>query len=406
MVGITNTYESRTEDKTRLLLKFNYVSSILSVLFAFLCIYFLNIHGPIPYVFFLYSIFNLLNSLVFKKHGNLTVMALTTTLLSLVSTFIITIYSGGINSPFIFILSIIVLAGYVSTRFFGKVYLYIVLMIIILIYVMGFFQLDFITNQIPSESQNIFSLASVLFGVYLLGNIFGRDLIKAHHKLYKSKSELENRIVEKEMLLREVHHRVKNNLQTISSLLNLQSKYSANEQVKELLGSCQTRVLSMAMIHEMLYMKDNLSKIDFKPYVQELVKYLMKSANKKNVNISVNIDIPDIMLGIDTAIPLGLLINEAVTNSLKYGYDKNDVGQIDIILKKQEDMGMYTLEISDDGVGFSHKLDFKKANSLGLKLIHNLARQLRSSIERDFSKKGTNYSISFQDKDKHFKPTT
>lgn len=333
-------------------------------------------------------------------------MALITTVLSLSSTFTITIYTGGINSPFIFILSIIVLAGYVSTRFFGRVYLYIVLLIIILIYGMGFFELDFISNRIPSKSQNTFSLASVLFGVYLLGNIFGRDLLKAHHKLYKSKSELENRIAEKEMLLREVHHRVKNNLQTISSLLNLQSKYSKNEEVKGLLGSCQTRVLSMAMIHEMLYMKDNLSKIDFKPYVQELVKYLVKSANKKNGAIAVNISIPDIMLGIDTAIPLGLLINEAVTNSLKYGFAKNDAGQIDIILEKHEESGMYTLEISDDGIGFSDTLDFKKANSLGLKLIHNLARQLKSSIKRDFSRKGTNYSISFQDKDKHFKPAT
>tara|TARA_R110002049_G_scaffold245100_1_gene418940 strand:- start:6496 stop:7713 length:1218 start_codon:yes stop_codon:yes gene_type:complete len=405
-VGDTNIHKSRTEDKTRLLLKFNYVSSILSILFGFFCIYFLDIPGPIPYVFFFYSFFNLFNSLVFKRHGNLTIMALITTVLSLSSTFIITIYTGGINSPFIFILAIIVLAGYVSTRFFGRVYLYIVLLIIILIYGMGFFGSDFISNGIPPKSQSTFSLASVLFGVYLLGNIFGRDLLKAHHKLYKSKSELENRIVEKEMLLREVHHRVKNNLQTISSLLNLQSKYSKNEEVKELLGSCQTRVLSMAMIHEMLYMKDNLSKIDFKPYVQELVKYLIKSANKKNGAISVNINIPDIMLGIDTAIPLGLLINEAVTNSLKYGFVKNNTGQIDIILDKHEDSGMYTLEISDNGIGFSDTLDFKKANSLGLKLIHNLARQLKSSIKRDFSRKGTNYSISFQDKDKHFKPAT
>lgn len=332
-------------------------------------------------------------------------MALITTALSLISTFIITIYSGGINSPFIFILALIVLAGYVSTRFFGRVYLYIVLLTIILIYGIGFFEFDFISNQIPSESEDIFSLVSVLFGVYLLGNIFGRDLLKAHHKLYKSKTELENQIVEKEMLLREVHHRVKNNLQTISSLLNLQSKYSTNGQVKELLGSCQTRVISMAMIHEMLYMND-LSKIDFKSYVQELLKYLTKSVGTHNGNITTNINIPDTMLSIDTAIPLGLLINEAVTNSLKYGFLENDKGQIDIVLEKHENKSMYTLEISDNGVGFSDKLDFKNTNSLGLKLIHTLARQLRSTIERDFSRKGTNYSISFQDKDKHFKATT
>ena len=141
----------------------------------------------------------------------------------------------------------------------------------------------------------------------------------------------------------------------------------------------------------MLYMRDNLSRIEFRSYVQELTEYLIKSAEGKNKNVVINIDIPDIRLGIDTAIPLGLLINEAVTNSLKYGFVKENKGQIDTTGNN------YILEISDNGIGFAKDLDFRNTKSLGLKLIHNLARQLKGSVRREPSTQGTNYSIAFQD---------
>ena len=134
-----------------------------------------------------------------------------------------------------------------------------------------------------------------------------------------------------------MHHRVKKNLQTVSSLLNLQAKNSTNDTIKNLVLSSKNRVKSMAMIHEMLYLRDNLSKIEFWSYVKELTEYLFKSADGKNKNVIIKIDIPDKRLGIDTVISLGLLINEAVTNSLKYGFVEKYNGQIDIKLKKESD---------------------------------------------------------------------
>ena len=394
----------RIHDKTKLLLKFNYISSVLSLILGLLCVFLMNIEGIIPFVFFFYSALNLINVASFKVHGNLTTMAIYTSVLSWLSTLVITIFSGGISSPFIFILALIVLAGYVSTRVFGKIYMYFIVLTIISIFVLDRWNLDFITNNVPPESEDLFSLASILFAVYLLGGVFGKDLLKAHHNLYKSKAEIEQRIDEKETLLREVHHRVKNNLQTVSSLLNLQAKNTGNEQIKDLIKGSQNRVMSMAMIHEMLYLRNNLSKIEFKPYVEELTQYLVKSIEGRDRNVTINIDIPDIRLGIDTAIPLGLLINEAVTNSLKYGFVENGIGQITISLKKEPNENTYNLGITDNGVGFSKQLDFKNTKSLGLKLIHNLARQLKGSVERIHTEKGTKYSIIFQDIESYFKP--
>jgi len=150
------------------------------------------------------------------------------------------------------------------------------------------------------------------------------------------------------------------------------------------------------MVHEMLYMRDDLSKIEFKSYVQELSEYLVRSVKGTNNNISLDLHIPDIKLGIDTAIPLGLLINEAITNALKYGIKDDDKGEIHIALNQTQEKA-YELEIGDDGEGFPLNVNHKNTKSLGLKLIHNLARQLKGTIIRDDSKKGTNYVVKFRE---------
>ena len=217
-------------------------------------------------------------------------------------------------------------------------------------------------------------------------------------KLLEGQSELELKLHDKEILLKEVHHRVKNNLQTVCSLLNMQSRGTEDEQMKNLIKSSQNRVMAMAMVHEMLYLRDDLSTIDYKPYVFKLTEYLVKSVKGPDSNVKLAIDIPEIELGIDTAIPLGLLINETITNSLKYGIQDDAEGEIHIELKK-EDENDYILTIGDNGVGISEAVDPKTTKSLGLKLIYNLARQLKGSITRDWSRKGTNYIIKFKDVD-------
>lgn len=388
--------QHRYKDKVRLTLRVSYFASFFSLLLGFICIFYLDIKQVVPHMFFGFGIINLLNTILFRTHNNLTVTYNIISILGLACSIAITLFTGGINSPFIFVLAIVVFAGYATTRRYGKVYLYISLLIIVLIYLQGITTSSITQNVIPAHSQDLFSFLSVIFSVYLLGGVLGKNLLKAHHDLYKSKMVVEQQIGEKETLLREVHHRVKNNLQTVSSLLSLQSRSIEDENVKKLIKSSQNRVISMAMVHEMLYMRDDLSKIEFKSYVQELSEYLVRSVKGAENNIKLDLDIPDIQLGIDTAIPLGLLINETVTNALKYGIKDDDEGEIHIALKKAHERN-FELEIGDDGAGFSDTINHKNTKSLGLKLIHNLARQLKGTITKDYSKKGTNYVLKFSE---------
>lgn len=388
--------QERLKNKIKLVLRVNYVSSILAILFSMVCLFALNITQIIPYAFLIFGVLNLANTWAFKYHKTLTVTYNISSIMALISTLIITLYSGGINSPFIFILALIVFAGYVTTREYGQVYLNLIFFLIILVYSQSIPEFNFTFNAIEPKSQNLFSLFSVLFSVYLLGNVFGKNLLRTHHGLYKSKMEIEKRIKEKETLLKEIHHRVKNNLQTVSSLLSLQSRNIEDVGMKNIIKSSQNRVISMAMVHEMLYMRDDLTKIEYRSYVQELSEYLVRSLKGSENNVKLSIDIPDIKLGIDTAIPLGLLINETITNALKYGITDENEGEISIVMI-QEENNDYILKIGDNGVGFPDTIDHKTTKSLGLKLIHNLTRQLKGTIIKDISKKGTNYIVKFQE---------
>lgn len=239
----------------------------------------------------------------------------------------------------------------------------------------------------------------IAIGAGLLMLTIGYRLLNSNQssdEFAEMRAAIEEKLDEKDMLLKEVHHRVKNNLQTVCSLLNMQSRGTDDEQMKNLIKSSQNRVMAMAMVHEMLYLRDDLSTVDYKPYVFKLTEYLVKSVKGPDSKVKLAIDIPDIELGIDTAIPLGLLINETITNSLKYGIKDDPEGEIHIELKK-EDVDDFVLTIGDNGIGISESVDPKTTKSLGLKLIHNLARQLKGSITRDWSRKGTNYIIKFKD---------
>ncbi|WP_289041278.1 histidine kinase dimerization/phosphoacceptor domain -containing protein [uncultured Zobellia sp.] len=388
--------EKRLKSKVRLVSKVNYYSSVFSLIFAVLCFFFLDIKEVIPYIFLSFGILNLINTLAYKYHKRLTLTYNIVSMMTLAGASVITLYTGGINSPFIFVLALIVIAGYVTTKAYGTLYLYLNLLIITLIYVQSIADFSFVKNVVPDSSKNLFALLSVLFSVYLLGGVFGKNLLHAHHNLYKTKNELEEKIREKETLIKEVHHRVKNNLQTVSSLLSLQSRSIIDKDVKSLLKSSQNRVITMAIVHEMLYMREDLSKIEYKSYVQELAEYLVRSIKGTSSNITLNIDIPNIKLNIDTAIPLGLLINETVTNALKYGIVDEDKGEIHIRLRKAEN-NEFILNLGDNGKGFPEDITHKNSKSLGLKLIHNLSRQLQGSIMRDLSQKGTHYTIKFKE---------
>lgn len=222
------------------------------------------------------------------------------------------------------------------------------------------------------------------------------NMIKEMNRdLKNSNNELEHMVEEKEVLLKEIHHRVKNNLQVITSLLSLQSSFIEDEETKGLFRYCQYRVNSMAMVHKMLYQSNDLSQINYHDYVSNLLHNLVMSMQGSTHEIKIDIDIPEIHLNIDTAIPLGLLINEIATNALKYGL--RDTGGTFHLKIRKLDHGKYKMLIGDDGVGFPEDVNFRNTNSLGLILIHRLTVQLAGTIEKDRRKKGTNYIIVFEE---------
>jgi PAS domain S-box-containing protein len=186
----------------------------------------------------------------------------------------------------------------------------------------------------------------------------------------------------KELLLKEIHHRVKNNLQVISSLLSLQSRYMNDEKVKMVFKESQSRIRSIALIHENLYLSKDLAGIDFNGYVKDLIADIFFTYGADRGRISLNVDIPpDVSLNMDQAIPCGLIINELVTNSLKYAFPGNERGRIFIKLSEEKKAASFTLVVGDDGVGLPDVLDLNNLSSLGLKLVFTLIKQLNGVIE-------------------------
>ena len=196
----------------------------------------------------------------------------------------------------------------------------------------------------------------------------------------RAEEKINTSLQEKVVLLREIHHRVKNNLQVISSLLNLQSGYIEDKKSLEIFRESQTRVRSMALIHEKLYQSKDLNKIEFSEYIESLIKDLFKSYNVDSDRIKLNSKMEGIFFEIDTAILCGLIINELVSNSLKHAFPLNKKGEIFISLDK-DDNNKYTLILKDNGIGFPPNVDFRKTESLGLQLVTTLTEQLGGTIE-------------------------
>ena len=198
---------------------------------------------------------------------------------------------------------------------------------------------------------------------------------------------------EKETLLREIHHRVKNNLQIISSLLKLQARQIADEKLKGVFQECQDRIKAMAAVHSMLYKSQNFAEINFGEYVRGIAGQLFRSYKTSSAAISLIIQADKVLLPIDTAIPLGLIINELVSNTLKYAFPVIRKGKITIEINHTE----YGLRLlyEDDGVGFPKDVDFKKAETMGLKLVNMLVEQLGGTIEQ-LASGGTGYLIRFK----------
>ena len=198
----------------------------------------------------------------------------------------------------------------------------------------------------------------------------------------------------REMLLEEIHHRVKNNLQVISSLLFLQSLNMTDQNTLEILKDSQSRVKSIALVHEKLYRSEDLERLNFDEYACDLVADLLRTYEVYQHDVVVHTDIKDISLGIDTATPCGLIINELVSNALKHAFPGGRKWELWIEFHPLR--GMYALTVRNNGVGLPQGFDLEKSKSLGLKLVRDLTKQLEGQVEVDTGK-GTAFHITFKE---------
>ena len=205
---------------------------------------------------------------------------------------------------------------------------------------------------------------------------------------------------EKEVMLKEIHHRVKNNLQVISSLLDLQSEHVGDKRVQGLFLETRTRVRSMAFVHEQLYQATDLARIDFVDYIEQLTRYLSQSYRQYAGRVTLQLELSPLLLSVETAVPLGLIINELVSNALKYAFPIPKTGFILIRLDPSDAENQLCLIVEDNGIGLPDHIDFRRSPSLGLTIVMTLIDQLRATIRHLRLDPGTRFEIIFSTMEK------
>ena len=255
--------------------------------------------------------------------------------------------------------------------------------------------------------MNISAVTTVLF---LSLRFYVKELIRKQTEINKLLEEeaiakqslnekaiiLNEHIEEKDIMLKEIHHRVKNNLQVITSLLSLQNSFIEKEEIKSIFKKSQNRINSMAMIHEMLYQSDQLSRIEFEVYAKALINNIIETMSPNSEKISLEIESQEIFLNLDTAIPLALIVNEIATNALKYGISNMDNGNIFLKLDQDEEKQFHMI-IGDNGPGMDQSKFDHSRQSLGMMLIKNLSLQIQGKIELMDTEKGSVYKLIFRE---------
>lgn len=220
-----------------------------------------------------------------------------------------------------------------------------------------------------------------------------RALREERDRLAAAHDEDQDRLRAQEVLLRDVHHRVKNNLQVISSLLGLQAEHIDDQRALDAFAESQNRVRAMALVHERVYQSSDLARVDLAAYIRDLAERLFVALGADPA-IALDLDAEPVSLPMDTAIPCGLLISELISNSIKHAFPAGRSGSVKVRLRQQEDR--IVLTIADDGVGLPEGLDYRHTESLGLQLVTILAQQLDATVDVDGSV-GTRFTIAFRD---------
>ena len=224
---------------------------------------------------------------------------------------------------------------------------------------------------------------NVLGSVHIARDITQRKIME---------DQIKNSLQEKEMLIKETYHRVKNNLMVISSLLDLQARYIEDIETQNIFKDSQNRARSMALIHEKLYQTTDLKWINFADYIKNLSTELFRTYSDQSNNIQIDFDVENHKLDNDTSIPLGLIVNELISNNLKHAFPDGREGSIKIKFYKENEE--YVLIISDNGIGFPDDFKIENVDSLGLRIVNSLVDQIHGNIEMDGTQ-GTEFTIKF-----------
>lgn len=255
-------------------------------------------------------------------------------------------------------------------------------------------QVEFTSERETLNGQKVFRqyyLYPIMNSNSEVEEVSGMGFDITENKLNEAK--IMQSLKEKEVLLKEVHHRVKNNMQVISSILNLQSSYVKDEYALNLLKECQNRIKTMAFIHESLYQTKNFESVNFSEYVTVLTKNLVHSYSLNSQKIKLILTLDNLFLNLDTSIPCGLIINEIVSNSLKYAFSDNRDGIIFVNLKTNNNK--VSIEVGDNGIGIPESIDIKSTQTLGLQLVDTLIEQIGGTLKLEKTK-GTKFIIEFK----------
>lgn len=245
-------------------------------------------------------------------------------------------------------------------------------------------QINLQQSEAAQKAQQTTLLLAILLAVIVIAIVLWvlfRNKTRSNHQLAVKNEKIEQQNEQKEILLKEIHHRVKNNLQVISSLLSLQSHNIEDQTALSAVKEGQNRVKSIALIHQKLYQHEDISRVDFYEYVTELIHHL-RATFRTSSEIDIIVDTHDLTLDIDTAAPLGLIVNELVSNSFKYAFEGKEEGKISIELSStDESEERLMMSVADDGVGIPSEVDIDNTDSLGLKLVRMLCAQLDGEMK-------------------------
>lgn len=244
-------------------------------------------------------------------------------------------------------------------------------------------------NILQAQLRNI-AIAVLLFSGSLAFVIYHR-ITRDNRIITQQKALLEQSLAEKENLLKEIHHRVKNNLQIISGIFDKQARLIADETTKKLLKEGQNRVFSIALVHQNLYQTENLSSVNIKSYLEILIKNIAESQQNEQQNINITLDVDDSNIDVDTLIPLGLILNELITNCYKYAFKDRQNG--DIFIRFRQNKEEMVLSVKDNGVGLPDNIDIKNTRSLGMNLVRGLTRQIHGRLDFKTNTEGTEFTI-------------